>query len=98
MTTTMPNIRIRRCDSVADADKIYALVKQLAEFEKEPESVRLTPADFRRDGFELQPPLFYAALAEESDGTAVGLLLWFFKYSTWYVIHVFPFVMGLTFV
>ncbi len=75
-------VRVRRCDSPADADAIYTLVKQLAVFEKEADSVRLTADDFRRDGFETEPPLFFAALAEE-DGVAVGLLLWFFKYSTW---------------
>lgn len=76
------SVTVRRCDSPDDADAIYALVKRLAEFEQEADSVRLTADDFRRDGFETNPPLFFAALAED-EGEAVGLLLCFFKYSTW---------------
>lgn len=80
--TTSNTVRVRRCDSPTDADAIHKLVKQLAEFEKEADSVLLTPDDIRRDGFESDPPLFFAALAEQ-EGEAVGLLLCYFKYSTW---------------
>lgn len=83
-----PEFRVRRCEDPNDSETIYTLVKQLAEYEREPESAKLTAADYRRDGFETNPPLFFAALAEERERngekwTAIGLLLCFWKYSTW---------------
>lgn len=81
-------VRIRRCNDSADADAIHSLVKELAEFERMPDGVLLSADDIRRDGFNTSHPLFFAALAEErvEDGwSAVGFLLCYYKYSTWYV-------------
>jgi len=78
--------RIRRCDNVADAETIHALVTELAVFEQQPHAVEQTVADLRRDGFELETPLFYASLAEYEEGgiwKAAGLALWLYSYSTW---------------
>lgn len=81
-----PEYRIRRCDHPSDAEAIHALVYELAVFEKQPEALTQTVADYQRDGFETSPPLFVASLAEckENDKwVAVGLALWYFTYSTW---------------
>jgi GNAT superfamily N-acetyltransferase len=68
-----------------DAPTILALVRALAEYEREPDAVVATEEDFRRDGFG-ERPLFEALIAEWRDdsGTeAVGFALYFFAYSTW---------------
>jgi GNAT superfamily N-acetyltransferase len=80
--------RVRRCEDPVDADEIHRLVYELALYEKQPRSMTSTVDDFRRDGFETSPPLFYADLAECSvDGgrawRAVGVSLYYTTYSSW---------------
>lgn len=78
--------RIRAFSKPEDADHLFAMIQELALFEKSPESVSQTAADFRRDGLETEPPLFYAAIAERNDaGTwrPVGYATWNFTYSSW---------------
>ncbi|EME30225.1 Diamine acetyltransferase 2 [Galdieria sulphuraria] len=70
----------------SDVENILFMIKQLAEYEKEPHSVEITERDLERDGFETQPPLFHVVLAEvlEQNGwKCVGFALWFYVYSTW---------------
>lgn len=65
-----------------DAETIIALVQALAIYEKEPlSSVKITPADVRRDGFGAERR--FEALIAELDGEPVGLALFFHNYSTW---------------
>ena len=65
-----------------DAGTVLRFVRGLAEFENEPpESVRLTEADVRRDGFG-DPPRFEVLIAERGD-RPVGFALFFPNYSTW---------------
>lgn len=83
-----PPRRIRKCTNPSDADIIHDLITQLAVYEKQPDAVKLSADDYRRDGFQRDPPLFFAALAEErtpaeEDWRAIGLLLCYWKYSTW---------------
>ncbi|GJD08394.1 Diamine acetyltransferase 2 [Galdieria sulphuraria] len=69
----------------SDVENILFMIKQLAEYEKEPHSVEITERDLERDGFETQPPLFHVVLAEvlEQNGwKCVGFALWFYVYST----------------
>lgn len=78
--------RIRRCVSGCDAAEIHALMCELAAFERQPEAVKLSVEDLRRDGFERDNPLFYASLAEyEEHGVwkSAGLVLWYYSYSSW---------------
>ena len=64
-----------------DVPIILRLVKGLATYEKEPDAVVATEADFLRDGFG-ENPRFEAILAQ--DGTEViGFALFFFHWSTW---------------
>jgi GNAT superfamily N-acetyltransferase len=60
---------------------VLALIKELAEFEKEPDGVVLTVDDLIRDGFGANP-LFHVFVAE-SDDTIVGIALYYYRYSTW---------------
>jgi len=76
--------------TVEDVPVILQLVRDLATYEKEPEAVVATEADFVRDGFG-ERPLFEVLLAElaEPPGEGrtkpqpVGFALYFFQYSTW---------------
>ena len=69
-----------------DAAHIVRLIKDLAAFEKEPESsVKMTEADILRDGFGMPSgsPVRFECLIGEKDGDPVGLCLFFHNYSTW---------------
>ena len=77
-------IALRRA-TVEDVPVILQLVRDLAEYEREPGSVVATEADFVRDGFG-PTPLFEVLLADVGQGTErqpVGFALYFFQYSTW---------------
>jgi GNAT superfamily N-acetyltransferase len=64
-----------------DMKGVLALIKELAEFEKEPDGVVLTVDDLIRDGFGANS-LFHVFVAE-SDDTIVGIALYYYRYSTW---------------
>jgi GNAT superfamily N-acetyltransferase len=65
----------------SDAGAIFALVKELALYEKEPDAVIAREEDFLRDGFGAAPK-FHVLIAEH-DGAVCGFALYFFGYSTW---------------
>jgi GNAT superfamily N-acetyltransferase len=64
-----------------DVGAMLRFVRELAEFEREPEAVLATEADLLRDGFG-PAPRFRAVMAEW-DGEAAGFALFFASYSTW---------------
>ena len=64
-----------------DVKDIFALIKELAVYEKAADEVTLTEQQFLEDGFG-EHPLFHVLLAEE-DSTVVGMAFWFYSYSTW---------------
>ena len=65
----------------ADVLDILRLIKELADYEKEPDAVVTTEADLRRWVF--GDDAVASVLMAELDGRAVGLALWFRNYSTW---------------
>jgi GNAT superfamily N-acetyltransferase len=65
----------------ADVPLILALVRELATYEREPEAVVGTEADFLRHGFGERP--FFRTLIAEWNGEAAGFALYFFGFSTW---------------
>lgn len=67
---------------VKDAQSILDLIIELAVFEKEPEAVEITVEDLIKDGFS-ENPRFKTFVAEESDGTIIGMALFYERYSTW---------------
>jgi GNAT superfamily N-acetyltransferase len=67
--------------SPADAPTILALVKELATYERAPDAVVATEADFLRHGFGDHP--FFRVLIAEWDGAVAGFALYFFGFSTW---------------
>jgi GNAT superfamily N-acetyltransferase len=68
-----------------DVRRMIELVRELAEYEREPDSAKATEEDFLRDGFGANPA-FEAFVAESNEGGTVdtfGLALYFYVYSTW---------------
>lgn len=59
---------------------VYSLMVQLAEYERNKESILSTPADFERDHADGK---FSTLLAVNAEGKAVGMALYFRAYSTW---------------
>ncbi|MBP2294239.1 GNAT family N-acetyltransferase [Azospirillum rugosum] len=76
----MPTVTIRPAVE-ADCATILRFVKELAAFEREPDAVKATEEDFRRDGWGERP--VFDALIAELDGAPVGFALCFRNYSTW---------------
>ena len=64
-----------------DAALIVSYIRELAEFEREPEKAVVTEADIRRYAFSDQP-LVKVTMADW-DGQAAGFALWFLNFSTW---------------
>ena len=66
----------------ADLDTIIELIRALAEYEREPDAVRLDRADLGRHLFGPRP---YAEviLAETEAGASAGFALFFHNFSTW---------------
>lgn len=65
-----------------DIPTLLELIQELAVFEGRPDAVSNTPAMMERDGFGPNP-LFKALLAEDENCYAVGMALYYFRYSTW---------------
>ena len=65
----------------ADIPEIILLVRELALFEKAPDEVTVTEADYLTNGFN-DNRLFDCNLAYY-DGDLVGFILWYFRFSTW---------------
>jgi GNAT superfamily N-acetyltransferase len=64
-----------------DAAVIVSYVRELADFEREPEKAIVTEADIHRYAFSEQP-LVKVTMAEWN-GQAAGFALWFLNFSTW---------------
>ncbi|MCK9520086.1 MAG: GNAT family N-acetyltransferase [Dehalococcoidia bacterium] len=66
----------------ADLDTIIALIHGLAEYEREPDAVRLDREELRRHLFGPRP---YAEviMAETGSGEVAGFALFFHSFSTW---------------
>lgn len=76
----MPTVSIRPAVA-ADSATIMRFVHELASFEREPQSVKSSEEDLRRDGWG-DTPMFEALIAEV-DGVPVGFALTSRTYSTW---------------
>ena len=70
-----------RPGTVDDAALLRTLIWELADYEKEPDEVRITADDLARDGFGATPQ--FRALIAEWDGQSAGFALFVGYYSTW---------------
>lgn len=64
-----------------DAPLILQYIRELAEYEREPEAAIATEADLRRHAFS-EHPLVHVTMAEWK-GQPAGFALWFLNFSTW---------------
>ena len=71
--------------TAADVPQILAFIRELAEYEREPEGVHATEADLLRDGFgpAKRFDCLIADVTESGVAVAVGFALYFHNYSTW---------------
>lgn len=71
----------------SDVHVLHRFIRELAEFELQPDAVTATPAQLARalfDGSDTPSsrPALYAHVAEAA-GEIVGVAIWFLNYSTW---------------
>ena len=66
----------------ADLDTIIALIRGLAEYEREPHAVQLDREELRRNLFG-ERPYAEVILAEDDSGAVAGFALFFHNFSTW---------------
>lgn len=64
-----------------DVPAILALIRELAEYEREPDAVRATGGDLTSALFGERPAVW--AHVAELDGEVVGMAIWFVTFSTW---------------
>jgi GNAT superfamily N-acetyltransferase len=65
----------------ADIPLMLELIRELADYEREPAAAIATPEDLLRDGF-TEPRRFHCLIAELNN-EPVGFALYFHNYSTW---------------
>jgi len=67
-----------------DAPLILAFVRELAQYEREPDAVSIGEAELARDGFpEPGGQRYFECILAEEDGEPAGMALFFPVYSTW---------------
>jgi GNAT superfamily N-acetyltransferase len=69
--------------TAADVPDLIRLVRELATYEKEPESATATPEQFRDALFPAQGDPTAYALVGVREGRIVAMALWFRSFSTW---------------
>ena len=76
----MNNILIRKAE-INDMVSVLGLIRELAEFEREPKSVSINVDDLINDGFCNNPK--FRCLVAEKNKKVVGMALFYGRYSTW---------------
>ncbi|WP_027000550.1 GNAT family N-acetyltransferase [Eisenibacter elegans] len=74
------NFDIRKA-TAEDVPALWALVRELAIYERAEEEHLATPEEMLRDGFGSQP--LYGAWVATVAGEVVGMALYYYRYSTW---------------
>lgn len=64
-----------------DVALILQFIRELAEYEREPQAATATEQDLLRDGWGPEPK--FRCIIAEREGEPVGFALYFFNYSTW---------------
>ncbi|MEU6342969.1 MULTISPECIES: GNAT family N-acetyltransferase [unclassified Streptomyces] len=76
-----------RSAAPGDIPEIHSMIRELAEYEREPDSARATPAQLHEALFGPGAAVF-AFIAEDDDtGAVVGFAVWFLNFSTWTGTH-----------
>lgn len=66
-----------------DLNQVIELIRELAEYEREPQEVETTVEEMARDGFGEHPVFAFFVAEDEGTGKIIGLALYFYSYSTW---------------
>ncbi len=74
------NITLRYA-TIEDCPRLLELITELAVYEKEPDAVTVTLAEFEDAGFGEQP--VWKAYVAEENGIIEGFALFYTRYSTW---------------
>lgn len=67
----------------ADLPQVLELIKELAEYEREPHEVENTLEQLEEDGFGEQAVFEFFVAENQESKKIVGLALYFYSYSTW---------------
>lgn len=76
----MADIKIRRAER-GDCPRIIELVRELAEYERAPEEITVSPEHFEESGFGPNP-VWWAFVAESEEGIC-AFALYYVRFSTW---------------
>ena len=66
-----------------DVPTLVALIKALAEYEREPDAAKATEDDLQRALFPTQGQARAFCHVAEAEGEVVAMALWFVTFSTW---------------
>ncbi|MFD4540063.1 GNAT family N-acetyltransferase [Streptomyces bauhiniae] len=77
-------IRTARPD---DVPVIHTMIRELAEYEKEPDAARATEAQLREALFGERPAAYAHLAVDDGTGEPAGFALWFLNFSTWRGVH-----------
>jgi GNAT superfamily N-acetyltransferase len=69
--------------TASDIPLILDLIRDLAEYEREPQAAIATSEDLLRDGFTPNVAPKFRVVIAEWDGKSAGFALFFYNYSTW---------------
>ncbi|AUG79630.1 GCN5 family acetyltransferase [Kitasatospora sp. MMS16-BH015] len=70
-----------------DVPVIHTMIRELAEYEKEPEAAVATEAQLQDALFGPEPAVFGLIAVDDATGETVGFALWFRNFSTWRGTH-----------
>lgn len=74
------NVNIRLAER-SDCPRLIELVRELAEYERAPQEVTVTPEEFEAAGFGHYP--VWKAFVAEVDGAIEGFAIFYTRFSTW---------------
>lgn len=66
-----------------DVDAVLALVRVLAEYEREPDAVEMTAERLHGALFAPDAKLFGHVAVDDGTGAVIGMAVWFCNFSTW---------------
>jgi GNAT superfamily N-acetyltransferase len=66
-----------------EVDELYAMICELADYERSLAEVRSTAEDFRVALFGPSPQLFGLVVDSDGDGALGGFAVWYVNFSTW---------------
>src|SRR5438067_13915890 len=69
--------------TIGDVPLILEFIRELAAYEREPQSAVATAEDLIRDGFSDERAALFKVVIAEWDAEPAGFALYFYIYSTW---------------